>query len=73
MTSPLPGSGGVVLSKITLNNATISGYVNHVLGSARQSTKSVSELEDLQFTFQTIEYTNLFGSKSATDDWASPA
>jgi type VI secretion system Hcp family effector len=75
------GTGGKeqVVSKITLTNAVIS-RVNQFrptqfvppkkpkLGGSTENNNS-NELEEFQLTFQKIDYSNVFNSRSASDDW----
>jgi type VI protein secretion system component Hcp len=51
--------------KVTLLNAKV---VNVGPVPPRQNT---NELEEVELTFQKIEYTNVVRSRSATDDWMS--
>jgi type VI secretion system secreted protein Hcp len=72
------GSGGkeVVVSRITLTNAVISNVgrftplVPPKKGRPRWQTIT-DELEKVKLTFQKIEYTNVAGKISATDDWTA--
>jgi type VI secretion system secreted protein Hcp len=68
---PPSGGGEVVVERITLTNAVISNvhrYTPH-LGSSQRTVNDTNELEEIEFTFQKITYTNVAGSKSTKDDW----
>lgn len=71
---PSSGSGETVVSRITLTNAQISKinrFVPRLTGGPRGSSeqKDTNELEEVEFTYQKIEFNNLAGSTSAGDDW----
>jgi type VI secretion system Hcp family effector len=73
------GGGGETLHHtISLTNAQIAGYTRNVRppfnpghGGSSRSQSLTNELEEFQLTFQKITYTNVFNSKSASDDWTS--
>ena len=69
---PPSGSGEVVVERITLTNAVISKIHRYSprLGSSRD-VHNPSELEEIQFTFQKITFSNVAGSISTSDDWTS--
>jgi|HubBroStandDraft_1064217.scaffolds.fasta_scaffold45925_2 type VI secretion system secreted protein Hcp len=73
---PPSGGGEVVVSKISLTNATIS-KVNQFMPPAKphghrpSGNLTTNELERFDFTFQKITYTNVLGTTSASDDWTS--
>ena len=64
------GSGEVVVARITLTNAQISKINRYTLrlGSSG-NMHNTDELEEVQFVFQKISFTNVAGSTSASDDW----
>ena len=64
------GSGEVVVARITLTNAQISKINRYTprLG-ASGNMHNTDELEEVQFVFQKISFTNVAGSTSASDDW----
>jgi type VI secretion system secreted protein Hcp len=70
---PDTGKGEVVVSRITLTNATISNihrYTPSLSGHA-SSPHSTNQLEEIDLVFQKITYSNVLGSTSASDDWTS--
>ena len=68
---PPSGGGEVVVERITLTNAVISNVHRYTprLGSSDSEVHDTDELEEIQFTFQKITYTNVAGSTSTSDDW----
>jgi type VI secretion system secreted protein Hcp len=67
---PSSGSGEVVVERITLTNAVISKVNRYTPRlSSSGSVHNTDELEEINFTFQKIAYTNVAGSTSASDDW----
>lgn len=77
ITSPGPKPGQqVVYQRITLTNALIGRYKRYMVslkpkeGGGRQS-RSTSELEEFELTFQKITYENVGKSTSASDDWTA--
>jgi type VI secretion system secreted protein Hcp len=58
---------------ITLTNALVTGYrrrhTEH--GKVRQSGINTREVEEFDLVFQQITFTNVTGSKTASDDWLS--
>ncbi len=77
---PGSSSGGgqpVVYHTISLNNATIVGHRRYVPGYSKPGAGAgrgadANELEEIQLTFQKITFTNVKGSKTASDDWYTP-
>jgi type VI secretion system secreted protein Hcp len=67
---PDTGKGEVVVERITLTNAVISKVNRYTprLGSSA-SEHNTDELEEINFTFQKIAYTNVAGSTSPSDNW----
>ena len=70
------GTGGkeVVVSRVTLTNASIVKYTRSVAGyippkHGPRSSTDTQELEEFSFTFQAIDITNLMGTTSASEDW----
>src|ERR1700677_697090 len=61
---PDTGKGEVVVERITLTNAVISNVHRYTprLGSSESDVHDTNELEEIQFTFQKITYTNVSGS-----------
>ena len=69
---PSSGSGEVVVERITLTNAVISKvhrYTPH-LGS-EFNVHDTDEMEEIQFAFQKITFSNVAGSTSTSDDWTT--
>ena len=69
---PSSGSGEVVVERITLTNAVISKvhrYTPH-LGS-EFNEHDTDEMEEIQFAFQKITFSNVAGSTSTSDDWTT--
>jgi type VI protein secretion system component Hcp len=66
------GGGEVVVERITLTNAVISKvhrYTPH-LGS-EFNVHDTDEMEEIQFAFQKITFSNVAGSTSTSDDWTT--
>lgn len=55
---------------ITLTNATIAGYRRYT-PKPHSKALSTHELEEIAFTFQKIEISDVSGGKSSQDDWAA--
>jgi type VI secretion system secreted protein Hcp len=55
---------------ITLTNATLAGYRRYT-PKPRGKGLSTHELEEISFTFQKIEISDVSGGKSSQDDWAA--
>jgi len=70
---PDTGKGEVVVSRITLTNATISNIHRYTpsLSGHQSSPHDTNQLEEFDLVFQKITYTNVMGSTSAADDWTS--
>jgi type VI secretion system secreted protein Hcp len=62
-----PNGQPYLFQTIRLTNATISN-IKQYTGVVDSST-STHELEDVSFTFQRIEITNVIGKTMASDDW----
>jgi type VI secretion system secreted protein Hcp len=70
---PASGGGETVVARVSLTNASISSihrYTPSLVGH-KSSPHDTNELEEIEFVFQKITFTNLMGSTSASDDWTS--
>lgn len=70
---PASGGGETVAARVSLTNATISSIRRYTpsLVPHKSSPHDTNELEEIEFAFQKITFTNLMGSTSASDDWTS--
>jgi type VI secretion system secreted protein Hcp len=69
-----PAGREVVYFTIKLTDAAVSDIRSHLdLTGTGGGRYDGHELEDVSFTFRTIEITDVESRTSATDDWSSPA